>query len=161
MPRRISHGRGVRVRAVDIRYEEHVGGMERTLRVGWRVLQRALMGVVVSGWLVTAVLAQSDTKPSEADLAAGKQLYAERCAHCHGETGDGRGVAAEVVYPKPRDFTSGVYKFRTRHETEQGNKLAADEDIFRSISEGLHGTSMPGWGTVFFQAADYPTGALH
>jgi DMSO reductase family type II enzyme heme b subunit len=107
------------------------------------------MGGVVSGWLVTAVLAQSDTKPAEADLAAGKQLYAERCAHCHGEAGDGRGVAAEVVYPKPRDFTSGVYKFRTRHQTEQGNKLAADEDIFRSISEGLHGTSMPGWGKFF------------
>ena len=42
-----------------------------------------------------------------------------------------------------------MYKFRTRHETEQGNKLAADEDIFRSISEGLHGTSMPGWATFF------------
>jgi cytochrome c oxidase cbb3-type subunit 2 len=104
------------------------------------------------------VLAQSDTKPSEADIAAGKQLYEERCLHCHGEAGDGQGVAAEVVYPKPRDFTLGVYKFRTRHQTEQGNKLAADEDIFRSISEGWHGTDA---GEVFFQAADYSTGALH
>ena len=43
-----------------------------------------------------------------------------------------------------------MYKFRTRHETEQGNKLAADEDIFRSISEGLHGT-MPGWATFKLQ----------
>jgi DMSO reductase family type II enzyme heme b subunit len=54
-----------------------------------------------------------------------------------------------VVYPKPRDFTSGVYKFRTRHETEQGGKLPADEDILRSITEGLHGTSMPGWAGFF------------
>jgi DMSO reductase family type II enzyme heme b subunit len=93
---------------------------------------------------VSLVLAQT-----EADLAAGKQLYEARCMHCHGELGDGKGASAEVVYPKPRDFTSGVYKFRTRHESEQGNKLAADEDIFRSISEGLHGTSMPGWGNFF------------
>jgi DMSO reductase family type II enzyme heme b subunit len=134
---------------VDIKGEEHVEGMERTLRMGWCMIHRALVGVVVSSWLVSTVLAQGDIKPSEADLAAGKQLYEARCMHCHGEAGDGQGVSAEVVYPKPRDFTSGVYKFRTRHETEQGNKLAADEDIFRSISEGLHGTSMPGWVTFF------------
>ena len=161
MPPRISHGRGARPRAVDIKREEHVEGMKRPLRMGWRVIQRALVGVTVSVWLVSTVRAQSDViKPSEADLAAGKQLYEARCMHCHGETGDGRGVSAEVVYPKPRDFTSGVYKFRTRHETEQGNKLAADEDIFRSISEGLHGTSMPGWAT-FSQAADHPAGAVY
>ena len=41
-----------RVRAVDIKREEHVEGMERPLRMGWRVIQRALIGVVVSVWLV-------------------------------------------------------------------------------------------------------------
>jgi len=81
-----------------------------------------------------------------ADLEAGKQLYTQHCTHCHGETGDGKGVSAPVVYPGPRDFTSGIYKFRMRHETADGNKMAADEDIFRSINEGLHGTSMPAWG---------------
>ena len=38
----------------------------------------------------------------------------------------------------------GIYKFRTRHETINGNKMPGDEDIFRSINDGLHGTSMPG-----------------
>jgi DMSO reductase family type II enzyme heme b subunit len=93
--------------------------------------------------------AQTGNQPLEANVEAGKQLYEARCAHCHGDEGDGRGPAVEVVYPAPRDFTSGVYKFRTRHETAEGNRLPADEDLFRSIKEGLHGTSMPGWGGFF------------
>jgi DMSO reductase family type II enzyme heme b subunit len=121
--------------------------MERPLSVGWYVIQAVLVGVVGGVLLASTTFAQ--TKASEADLAAGKRLYDERCAHCHGEAGDGQGAATEMVYPKPRDFTTGVYKFRTRHETGQGNRLASDEDIYRSISEGLHGTSMPGWGKFF------------
>ena len=73
----------------------------------------------------------------------------DRCQHCHGASGDGKGVSTEVVYPKPRDFTSGIYKFRTRHETVNGNKMPGDEDIFRSINDGLHGTSMPGWSGFY------------
>ena len=89
---------------------------------------------------------------SKADIEAGKKLYAERCEHCHGAEGDGVGYATEFVFPKPRDFTEGVYKFRTRHETEDGNRLASDDDIYRSICEGLHGTSMPGWCGFFTEA---------
>ncbi len=89
---------------------------------------------------------------SEADIEAGKVLYTERCEHCHGAEGDGVGVATEYVFPRPRDFTEGVYKFRTRHETEDGNRLASDEDIYRSICEGLHGSSMPGWCGFFTDA---------
>ena len=90
----------------------------------------------------------ADAQPTEADLEAGEQVYLQRCAHCHGVDGDGIGPSTDVVYPKPRDFTSGVYKFRTHHETEEGNWLASDADIARSIREGLHGSSMPGWETV-------------
>jgi DMSO reductase family type II enzyme heme b subunit len=117
---------------------------------GWQShLLLAVWASVAYGALLTAVVqAQTGTAPSEADVEAGRQLYMVRCTHCHGEQGDGKGASTAVVSPKPRDFTSGIYKFRTRHETENGNKLAADEDIFRSISEGLHGTSMPAWGTI-------------
>ena len=100
-------------------------------------------------WLSAPALAQTGTTPAAADIEAGKQLYMDRCQHCHGESGDGKGVSTAVVYPKPRDFTSGIYKFRTRHETVNGNKMAGDEDIFRSISDGLHGTSMPGWSRFY------------
>ena len=106
------------------------------------------LGMVCCGLLAGPALAQTGATPAAADLAAGKQLYMQHCTHCHGEAGDGKGASEPVVYPKPRDFTSGIYKFRTRHESADGNKLASDDDIFRSISEGLHGTSMPAWSGV-------------
>lgn len=111
----------------------------------WAVALAVLMGLASWGLVVSSAVAQTGTTPSEADLAAGKQLYAKRCMHCHGEAGDGEGWATPYVNPKPRDFTSGTYKFRTRHETEDGNRLPSDEDIYRSIAQGLHGSSMPGW----------------
>jgi DMSO reductase family type II enzyme heme b subunit len=101
-------------------------------------------GLILSGGAVSLTLGQS-----AADIEAGKKLYTQRCEHCHGAEGNGEGYATEHVFPKPRDFTGGVYKFRTRHETQDGNRLASDEDIYRSICEGLHGSSMPGWCGFF------------
>ncbi len=119
----------------------------------WKITRRLMLctvaGVLAGSVYVAPLGAQTGTTPSEADLAAGKVLYDERCAHCHGAEGDGQGSATEYVFPRPRDFTSGTYKFRTRHETEDGNVLASDEDIYRSICEGLHGSSMPGWCGFF------------
>lgn len=108
-----------------------------------------LAGMMSWAWLSVPAMAQTGTTPSAADLEAGKQLYMQRCQHCHGDNGDGKGVSHPFVYPKPRDFTSGTYKFRTRYANENEVKVASDEDLFRSISEGLHGTSMPGWGDFY------------
>ncbi len=118
--------------------------MRRPRWTPWWLRVVGLASLVVWGSLAGPVYAQS-----ESDLATGKKLYDERCAHCHGIEGDGQGSATEYVSPTPRDFTSGVYKFRTRHETEDGNVLASDDDIYRSICEGLHGSSMPGWCGFF------------
>ena len=41
------------------------------------------------------------------------QLFNRHCAACHGPKGDGQGPAAYLLSPKPRDFTSGTYKFRS------------------------------------------------
>jgi DMSO reductase family type II enzyme heme b subunit len=107
-------------------------------------------GIIVAwAWLSASALAQTGATPLAPEAEAGKQFYIDRCQHCHGENGDGKGVSAAVVYPKPRDFTSGIYKFRTHHETTNGNKMAGDEDIFRSINDGLHATSMPAWGGFY------------
>ncbi len=116
-----------------------------------RWVQLSFVGMVCVGLLLGGAMS-SALAQSEADIEAGKKLYTERCEHCHGAEGDGVGYATDYVFPKPRDFTEGVYKFRTRHETEDGNRLASDEDIYRSICEGLHGTSMPGWCGFFTEA---------
>jgi mono/diheme cytochrome c family protein len=73
----------------------------------------------------------------------GTQLYQERCASCHGRNGRGDGVYAAFLTPRPRDFTSGRFKFRS---TETG-AIPTDDDLARSITEGMHGTSMPSWKT--------------
>ena len=73
--------------------------------------------------------------------AAGKTLYAQHCEVCHGADGDGNGVRATELSPRPRDFTKGVYEFRS---TPSG-ALPTDEDIWKVISGGLHGTAMVPW----------------
>ncbi len=74
----------------------------------------------------------------------GKEIYLQRCAGCHGVNGDGKGEAAIFLDPKPRNFTTGVFKFRS---TPLG-ALPTDEDLMRTLSKGLNGTSMPGFHLV-------------
>ena len=71
--------------------------------------------------------------------ASGAQLYAKYCAQCHGDKGDGRGIATGVLRPAPRDFTSGKYQVRS---TPTGG-LPTDDDLRRVIREGVPGTAMP------------------
>lgn len=71
-------------------------------------------------------------------IEKGKLIYFKRCSFCHGLLGDGDGPAAKYMDPRPRDFTSGTYKFRTTSSGE----LPTDEDLFRTISRGLAGTPM-------------------
>jgi len=75
------------------------------------------------------------------DAARGKQLYDLHCALCHGATGKGDGPAAERVLPKPRDFTAGKFKLRS---TPSG-QLPTDQDLFKVVTDGMPGTSMPPW----------------
>jgi DMSO reductase family type II enzyme heme b subunit len=78
------------------------------------------------------------------ELEAGRQVYLRYCAICHGVDGDGAGPAAELLQPRPRDFRQGLYKIRT---TVSGD-LPTDEDLFRVVSKGMPGSSMPGWEEV-------------
>jgi len=68
----------------------------------------------------------------------GEQVYRQSCVACHGERGDGKGPEAHRMQTKPRDFTAGVYKFRS---TPTGS-LPLDQDIVRTIAKGVRGTSM-------------------
>ena len=69
-------------------------------------------------------------------------LYRDACSACHGPLGNGQGKGARLLgETQPRDFTAGVFKFRT---TPTGS-LPTDEDLFRTISRGVPGTWMPEW----------------
>ena len=80
---------------------------------------------------------------AQGDANAGKAVYEKKCLLCHGEKGDGKGAGAEHLAPRPRDFTKGLYKIRTT-----ANKTPTDQDIFRIITEGMPGTSMPAWAVL-------------
>ncbi len=80
---------------------------------------------------------------SAQDTTAGKSVYVKWCAGCHGDGGAGDGAAAAHMLPRPRNFTSGLYKIRT---TASG-QLPTDADLLRAIDQGLPGSAMPGWKT--------------
>jgi hypothetical protein len=74
-------------------------------------------------------------------LNQGQLAYQQYCRACHGDSGDGRGPAAEGLRPAPRDFTTGQFKFGWVLD----GKLPRDEDLVRLVRSNLHGTSMVGW----------------
>jgi mono/diheme cytochrome c family protein len=74
-------------------------------------------------------------------IAQGEQVYSDNCAACHGSAGAADGVCAAFLAPQPRDFTSGIFRFKS---TPGGHK-PTDRDLFKTVSAGLHGTGMPPW----------------
>lgn len=84
----------------------------------------------------------------EALAARGKQVYARYCVVCHGADGDGKGLMGVihraqangvVVSTYPRNFTHGVFKFRS---TPTGS-LPGDEDLLRTVTNGIPRSGMP------------------
>ena len=71
-------------------------------------------------------------------LEQGKKLYTEDCAVCHGTEGKGDGTGAYLLFPKPRNFTDGIFKVRSTPTGE----LPRDVDLYRTISEGMPGSAM-------------------
>lgn len=79
---------------------------------------------------------------------SGKDVYATYCVVCHGDNGDGKGLMGIisraqqngfVVKTYPRDFTAGVYKFRTTPTGE----LPTDDNLVRTITNGIARSGMP------------------
>jgi len=77
-------------------------------------------------------------------VAEGREVYENSCIFCHGVEGAGDGPVATYLSkdlaPQPRDFTSGIYKFRSTASGE----MPMDEDLFRTVTRGVPGF-MPGF----------------
>ncbi|HSM71936.1 MAG TPA: c-type cytochrome [Anaerolineales bacterium] len=105
-------------------------------------------------WDIVAYLWHSNTTPGS--FANGKELYAQNCAACHGENGEGDGVFADdlafageasmqsmtgahdMVMQTPPDFTDPKRMLGTSPALLQGKVL-----------RGGMGTGMPMWGVIF------------
>ncbi|MCP4787452.1 MAG: c-type cytochrome [Fuerstiella sp.] len=74
-------------------------------------------------------------------VGPGRQLYAQHCAACHGESGDGKGIAAAYLFPRPRDFRAGRFRL-----VSTSNNVPTRDDLHAVLLRGMPGSSMPPWG---------------
>jgi mono/diheme cytochrome c family protein len=88
---------------------------------------------------VPKLLGQTKADPKYPRLLRGAAVYARNCRACHGATGDGNGPVAALMYPRPRDYRPGIFKFTS---TTYGSKPLRD-DLLRTVRRGIRGTSMP------------------
>lgn len=70
---------------------------------------------------------------------AGRALFVEHCALCHGMDADGQGMRREGV-GKPQDFTSDAWR-----------QSVTPEQVLSVITHGKRGTSMPAWASLSTQ----------
>jgi mono/diheme cytochrome c family protein len=89
------------------------------------------------------------------DAPPGQRLYAEHCAICHGTDGRGNGPAAPALHPRPRNFTAGVFKYKSI----PGARAPTRSDMRRIIARGMPGTAMPAWHDILSPEDDDAVGA--
>lgn len=106
--------------------------------------RRQVTPLAAAAALASALAAAGPAAAQPAPDTPGKAVYDKYCAQCHGDEGDGRGIAAPRLLPPPRDFTSGKYKLRS---TPSGS-VPTDADLERSIRQGLPGTAMPAFTSL-------------
>jgi copper transport protein len=66
------------------------------------------------------------------NIAAGKEIYLNSCAVCHGPQGKGNGPLAATLNPRPVDLTVHA-------------RLHTEGELFYWITNGISGTAMPKW----------------
>src|SRR5437868_2192198 len=111
----------------------------------WKPLLAAVLFPVAMAVAQQTEKPPNPPKPIDAGRAAsGKVVYERYCISCHGEHGDGQGYSAQWLDPHPRDFTRAIFKCRS---TPSGT-LPVDDDLIRTLNEGLYHTNMPSWAVL-------------
>ena len=74
----------------------------------------------------------------------GSRLYRTNCMYCHGPAGAGNGASAGAYVPPPRDYRRGMFKWKS----SLGPQPPLREDLLRTVTNGVPGTSMPAFGRL-------------
>lgn len=100
-----------------------------------------------------AISAPGDSQAAKAELpglvradktmAAADELFRVHCSQCHGLRGDGRGLAAHRMFPRPRDLRAGVCQL-----VSTVNGVPTREDVEQVLARGMPGTSMQSFEDV-------------
>ena len=76
---------------------------------------------------------------TEESIRAGREIYMTTCSWCHGLAGQGDGPVpyfqSRTRAPRPRDFTTATFKFRTTASGE----MPLEQDLFNTITRGVPG----------------------
>jgi len=67
------------------------------------------------------------------------ELYRLECLHCHGTEGTGDGSTAPFLYPRPRNYQPGIFKWTALKDKAHPRR----EDLYKVISEGSYTSAMP------------------
>ena len=88
--------------------------------------------VVVFIWFFILVLPKAFS--NSLDSETGRDIFFKHCRACHGDKGDGKTFAANVLNPPPKNFTS-----------ENSKQELTEERMIQSVAEGRKGTAMMPW----------------
>ncbi len=94
---------------------------------------RVLASLIAGATALLASAAHAGPPPRKTPelLEIGRVSFKLNCASCHGPRGEGDGVSAASLDPKPRNFV-----------TEPLQHGATVAQIFRTLGEGVAGTAM-------------------
>ena len=101
--------------------------------------EKKLANMALDAHIAKQHIPPSSVSANEANFLAGASVYKQHCAVCHGPDGRGNGPAAPSMLPRPRDFTSGRFKYKSTAPGEP----PTDDDLLRTVRDGLPASAMP------------------
>ncbi len=111
--------------------------MKNNLRFQNGRLSVIILAVIVAAFAtLSGVIFAQGLPDNPPDGERGSQIFAERCAVCHGFTGEGDGEMADRLDVPPQAFTDPDYR-----------KTAVSSTMFNMITDGDSVAGMPPFGT--------------
>ena len=84
--------------------------------------------------LLVCLFSSSIAFADPVDSETGRDIFFKHCKACHGNKGDGKTFAANVLNPPPKNFTS-----------EKSKQQLTEKRMIRSVTDGRKGTAMMPW----------------
>ena len=80
------------------------------------------------------LLCNSQVFAETISLETVRDIFFKHCKACHGDKGDGKTFAANVLMPSPKNFTS-----------EKSKQELTEKRMIKSVTDGRKGTAMMPW----------------